>query len=87
MARVTIRQRNQLTLPAEAVTALGVRAGDVGEATVQGNALIIRFRSRGAARRAVERAYGAASGAWGRTHEETQQAIERDRQSWNREGI
>ena len=87
MARVTVRQRNQLTIPPEAVVALGVNVGDVGEATVQGNALIVRFRTRESAQRALAHAYGSAAGVWGTSHEETEDAIERDRASWNREGI
>jgi bifunctional DNA-binding transcriptional regulator/antitoxin component of YhaV-PrlF toxin-antitoxin module len=87
MAAITIRQRNQITLPPEAVAALGLRVGDTGEATVQGNAVIIRFRSREAARSGLERAYGALTGVWGSTHEEIQATIDRDRDSWEREGI
>lgn len=87
MGHVTVRQRNQITLPPEAVEELGLRVGDTGEVTVQGNALIIRFRSRQAARAAVERAYGALKGVWGTTYEEIQATIDRDRASWNRDGI
>jgi len=87
MGHVTVRQRNQITLPPEVVEALGLHVGDTGEVSVQGNAVIIRFRSREAARAAVERAYGALRGVWGTTHEEIQATIDRDRASWNREGI
>lgn len=87
MPYVTVRQRNQITLPSEAVAALGLRVGDTGEVTVQGNAVIIRFRSREAARAAVERAHGALKGVWGTSHDEIQAAIDRDRASWNRDGI
>ena len=42
---------------------------------------------REAARAAVERAHGALKGVWGTTHDEIQAAIDRDRASWDRDGI
>jgi hypothetical protein len=54
---------------------------------VHGNAVVIRFRSREAARSGLERAYGALTGVWGSTHEEIQGTIDQDRDSWDREGI
>lgn len=86
MAKVTIRQRNQVTLPADALAALGVGVGDVGEAYLQGNALILRFRDPQAARESIDRAFGAASGVWGSTTGEIHQTLDRDRRSWDRSG-
>lgn len=84
MADVTIRQRNQVTLPREALEALGVGVGDVGEVVVQGNAVILRFRDAGAALQTVADTYGAARGSWGATPDEIEETLARDRGSWNR---
>ena len=84
MAKVTIRLRNQVTLPADALAALGVGVGDVGEAFVHGNALVLRFHNSQEARESVERAFGAAPGVWGASPEEVEETLDRDRRSWNR---
>lgn len=84
MSKVTIRQRNQVTLPAEMLAALGVSVGDVGEAFVQGGALVLRFRDRQAAQESVERAFGACSGMWGSSAREIDESLAADRRSWDR---
>lgn len=84
MSKVTIRQRNQVTLPAEMLAALGVSVGDVGEAFVQGGALVLRFRDRQAAQESVERAFGACSGMWGSSARKIDESLAADRRSWDR---
>lgn len=84
MSKVTIRQRNQVTLPAEALAALGVSVGDVGEAYLEGNALVLRFQDRQAAKDSLRRAFGAAPGVWGASAEEIDEMLDRDRRSWDR---
>lgn len=87
MHQITLRQHNQVTLPPAVVAALGVRVGDVGVLTVLGSTLIVRFRGRESAQRALESAHGTASGVWGSTHDEMNDTIDRDRESWNRARI
>lgn len=84
MGKVTIRQRNQVTLPAEMLAALGVSVGDVGEVFVQGGALVLKFRDRQAAQESVERAFGACSGVWGSSAREIDESLAADRRSWDR---
>ena len=82
MIRVTVRQRNQVTIPVDIAKALGLREGSVCSMELINGAIIVT--PEGTATPALEPFKGVARGVWGETARDVERTIAGDRASWNR---
>jgi len=83
MARIQIRDRNQLTVPVDIAKAAGIGPGSVCEVDYRNGVITLTPADHPWSRQLAE-FYGAARGAWGETDEEIEQHLSSDRDSWNR---
>lgn len=83
MVRVTIRGRNQLTVPVDIAAAAGLTSGSLCDMEYV-NGVITITPADSPLRRPISDFVGIARGAWGDTDDEVEQRIRTDRESWNR---
>ena len=83
MPEVTIRQRNQLTVPAEIARQVGIQPGTTCTIEVVGGVITLT-PTGGPAGQPLAAYRGAARGAWGPTPAEIEATIAADRASWQR---
>jgi len=82
MARVTVRQRNQLTIPVDIARAAGFHEGSVCSMELVNGIIVIT--PAGISAPSLDSFAGVARGAWGETAADVERAIASDRGSWNR---
>lgn len=82
---VSLRDRRQITLPAEVVAAVGLETnGSLEVRVVAGSILLTPTRAAAAAAppRSMARFLGAARAAYGATVDEADEIVRRERESW-----
>jgi antitoxin component of MazEF toxin-antitoxin module len=82
MARVTIRQRNQLTIPVDIAKALSLEEGSLCTMELINGTIVIT--PPGADTAPITNFSGVARGAWGDTAADVERTLAADRGSWNR---
>lgn len=83
MVRVTVRNRNQLTVPVDIAAAAGLTSGSLCDMQYVNGVITITPTGSTAARPLADFA-GVARGVWGETDEEIEEQIRADRESWHR---
>ena len=83
MVKVTIRARNQLTVPVDIAAAAGLATGSLCDMDYA-NGVITITPSTSPALRPLGDFAGIARGVWGDTDEAMQRQIRDDRESWQR---
>lgn len=83
MVRVTIRDRNQLTVPVDIAAAAGLTSGSLCDMEYTNGVITITPADSTPARPLSDFA-GIARGVWGDTDEQIEQQIRADRESWER---
>ena len=83
MAEVWIRQRNQLTVPADIAREAGIGPGSLCHMDIV-NGVITLTPAEGSAPRPLDAYAGIARGAWGRTAADVEATVTGDRDSWQR---
>ena len=83
MADVWIRQRNQLTVPADIAHEAGIGPGSLCHMDVV-NGVITLTPAEGPATKPLDSYAGIAHGAWGRTAAEVEASVMGDRDAWQR---
>jgi AbrB family looped-hinge helix DNA binding protein len=84
MTEVTVRQRNQITIPKAIAEEAGLTEGSVGDLAYADGVITITFRGHRREPFDISQYIGIAKGLWGDTPEEIDQAIAEDRASWER---
>jgi AbrB family looped-hinge helix DNA binding protein len=80
---VSLRDRRQITLPADVVTAMGLVTNDTLEVrVVNGGILLVPTHGVPAPQRSMSRFVGAARGVYGQTAEEADALVRELRDSW-----
>jgi AbrB family looped-hinge helix DNA binding protein len=85
MTEVTVRQRNQITIPKAIAEEAGLTEGSVGDLAYADGVITITFRGHRREPFDISQYIGIAKGLWGDTPEEIDQAIAEDRASWERD--
>lgn len=83
MVRVTIRNRNQLTVPVDIAAAAGLTSGSLCDMEYV-NGVITITPADTPTRRPLSDYAGIARGVWGDTEDEIENRIREDRESWER---
>lgn len=83
MVKVTIRDRNQLTVPVDIAAAAGLTSGSLCDMEYVNGVITITPVDSTTARPLADFA-GIARGVWGGTDEEIEEQIRTDRESWHR---
>ncbi|CAB4966240.1 MAG: hypothetical protein F2842_12920 [Actinobacteria bacterium] len=82
MARVTVRQRNQLTIPVDIARAAGLIEGSVCSMEMVNGTIVIT--PAGGTAPPLGSFVGVARGVWGETAADVERTLASDRGSWNR---
>lgn len=82
MARVTVRQRNQLTIPMDIARAAGIHEGSVCTMEMVNGSVVIT--PAGVNAPSLDSFAGVAHGVWGSTAAHIDRALSADRGSWDR---
>jgi AbrB family looped-hinge helix DNA binding protein len=80
VATAKMSSKHQITLPVSAVRRLGLEPGDRLSVRVQGDVIVLRPQPRDW----VEYFRGSMKGVYGRTREEMDAYVRKERQSWRR---
>ena len=82
MPQVTIRQRNQLTIPVDIARAAGLDEGSVCTMELVNGSIVIT--PAGVTAPSLDSFAGVARGVWGETAADVEHTLASDRGSWNR---
>ena len=85
MTEVTVRQRNQITIPKAIAEEAGLTEGSVGDLAYADGVITITFRGHPREPFDVSKYAGIAKGLWGETPEEVEQTLRDMRDEWDRE--
>jgi len=84
MTEITVRQRNQITIPKTIAEQAGIVEGAVGDLSYADGVITITFRGHRREPVDISQYVGIAKGLWGDTPEEIERAIAEDHDSWER---
>ena len=84
MTRITVRQRNQVTIPQAIAEEAGISAGVVCDMQYANGVITIRLADHRMPGEGIMRFAGIGRGAWGATPEEVERTIAEDHASWER---
>lgn len=84
MTEITVRQRNQITIPKAIAEEAGIAEGAVGDLSYADGVITITFRGHRREPVDISQYIGIAKGLWGDTPEEIERAIAEDHDSWER---
>lgn len=83
MSTITLRERRQITLPAEVVAAVGLRINDELDVRVVDGVIQMSPRAGASPRRpAMSRFLGATAGLYGQDADEADACVRQQRDSW-----
>lgn len=85
MTEVTVRQRNQITIPKAVAEEAGIAEGSVGDKAYADGVITITFRGHPREPMDISQYIGIAKGVWGDTPEETDRILREQRDEWDRE--
>ena len=85
MTEITVRQRNQITIPKAIAEEAGIAEGAVGDLSYANGVITIAFRGHSREPFDVSRYIGIGKGLWGDTVEEIDRTIAEDHASWERD--
>lgn len=84
MPTVTVRQRNQITIPKSIAEAAGIHEGVSLDMQYANGVIMVRIPTHADPVSVLRSLRGGARGGWGDTSEEIEATIRADRQSWAR---
>lgn len=85
MTEITVRQRNQITIPRAIAEEAGIAEGAVGDLSYANGVITISFRGHPRQPVDISQYIGIGRGLWGDTVEEIDRAIAEDHASWERD--
>lgn len=85
MTEITVRQRNQITIPHDIAEQAGITTGTVCDLFYANGTIMIRLPRHRAPDDDIMRFAGIGKGLWGSTTEEIDRTIRELRDSWDRE--
>lgn len=84
MTEITVRQRNQVTIPAEIAAAAGIHPGSKFDLVWANGVITMRPMEHRDSGESVLKYAGIGKGLWGDSREEIDANIDRERASWDR---
>ena len=85
MTEITVRQRNQITIPKAIAEEAGITEGAVGDLSYADGVITISFRGHPREPFDLSRYIGIGKGLWGDTPEEVDRTLREQRDEWDRE--
>ncbi|MEI6363833.1 MAG: AbrB/MazE/SpoVT family DNA-binding domain-containing protein [Actinomycetes bacterium] len=85
MTEITVRQRNQVTIPKAIADAAGISEGTVCDLQFANGVITIRLADHRQPGDSIMRFAGIGKGLWGSTPEEIDRTIAEDHASWERD--
>ena len=85
MTEVTVRQRNQITIPKAIAEEAGITEGAVGDLSYADGVITITFRGHPRTPVDISAHIGIGRGLWGDTPEEIDRTLREQRDEWDRE--
>ncbi|MCW8814682.1 MAG: AbrB/MazE/SpoVT family DNA-binding domain-containing protein [Chlorobium sp.] len=84
MAKVRVRQKNQITIPLRIAEEANIKPDDMLEIRYANVVIALMPHGRKERKRSVMDYAGIARGTWGKTIAEIEEELKRDRESWER---
>ena len=85
MTEITVRQRNQITIPKAIAEEAGIAEGAVGDLSYADGVITIAFRGHPRQPVDISQYIGIGRGLWGDTPEEVDRTLREMRDEWDRE--
>lgn len=84
MAVVTVREKNQVTIPRAIARAAGIEPGAIFDIQYVNGVITMTLSEHRRQGDSLEQYVGAGRGLWGQTSHETDDSLEQDRRTWER---